>query len=164
MKVIAKNLASDIPPLDLSSSLIGYFFKGCHHAGVSLIYWAPGASLTCKTNLLTAHTSLTWIDIVWTNHKMERRSYSEKSSLAPSFEPATCKPRSSLLLGRTFLTVFGHFCSSTRSNPIDCLNLVWHFCATHVPLSVTCLMISKTYATLSELDNSCLITFKQLFQ
>ena len=40
--------------------------------------------------------------------------HSEESLLAPSFEPVTIRPRSSLICNRTFLTGFGHFHGFTR--------------------------------------------------
>ena len=45
------------------------FFQVSHHPGVSFINWAHVPSLTCKANVQSTKTSLSWIDIVDTNHK-----------------------------------------------------------------------------------------------
>ena len=84
------------------------FLKGWHHPGRSFIDWAHVTSFTFKANLQSTNTSHTWIDIVSTNHKKKgrylQRFRSEKSLLAPSFESATIRPRSSSLCSNNFLT------------------------------------------------------------
>ena len=64
-------------------------FKGCHHLGGYLIYWAHVTSLPCEANVHLTNASHTWIDILYTNHKnncrYKWRFHSGKSLLATSY-------------------------------------------------------------------------------
>ena len=94
-------------------------FLVCHRPGGSFIYWAEVTSHTCKANVHSTNTSLTWIDSEDTNHKRKDfkwRFLSEESLLVPSLKPVTLQHRSSLLCCRYCLAGFSIFHGSTRSD------------------------------------------------
>ena len=96
-----------------------HFLKVSHQPGGPFIYWAHVKALTSKANVLWTNAAHSWFDIVYTNHKtkgrFQQRFCSDKSSLVPSFEPATFYLlRSFLPCSHTFRTGFRHFHGSTR--------------------------------------------------
>ena len=97
------------------AKLKSVFLKGCHHPGGDFFYWAHVTSLTCKVNVQSTTHELI---IAYTNHKYTciilRRFHWQKSLLAPSFEPVTFRPRSSLICSRSFLKLKSSLCGHRR--------------------------------------------------